>query len=275
MVEFKKPPYRWLFMRAVAQATPEVLESLRDNAWKRYESSVARKYGFSAWILLGVERPPLSLRRRADVERLEPAEQKQPTEESLSFEEALTVWVERFNLNINDRLFSWETIETLEWWSIDDSVREGLQWAMFPYGVHDGLNLQVREVLFKTYEGWYPEEQYWSEFEPLITKRFKEYLAAYRKKVTAALVDAGKRPVPVKRRRGTRPNGGSASPTLHFEWLALFQCRGLSFGEIADCYPLEFRGEPKGRDDSTVSKAIRETARLVGLKLRSERRTRK
>src|SRR5262249_48949925 len=100
---------------------------------------------------------------------------------------------------------------------------------------------------------------------------FKEYLADYRRKMIVAMKDAGIKPVPVKRVRGSRPDDGSQSTNLHFEWLALFQCKGLSFGMIADRYPLKRNGKLTGRDDSTVSKAVREAAKLAGLTLRRDR----
>jgi hypothetical protein len=258
--EFKRLNFRQPFMKAVARATPEVLEAFRDDVWKLYESSIAQANNFNAWTLL----VPVGN---------EPLDQARLEAESQSLLAALEKWVETFNLDIG-AAFNWEAITTLTFWSDDPSARNELHWARFPHPELDAIPGEVRNVEFSCPAGWHPLEEYWREFEARIIREFKQYLADYRPSIIEAMRESGKKPVPVKRQRGGRPStsdGSSGKRDLHFEWLALYQCRQWSYGKIAGWYiPDEYGEKAVGAD--AIRKAVQQAAKLVGLTLRPSKR---
>lgn len=98
----------------------------------------------------------------------------------------------------------------------------------------------------------------WNPF--LETKaRFLGRVNAYVQAMEAAALQAGGKRVSPKRTRD-----GAAD--RHFEWLVRYQVRGETFARIARDLPTATRERP----DSTVSKAVHQTATLLQITLRTE-----
>lgn len=255
MLEFEEKDYVCHFMRTVAKVkvTRRVLEVYRDKLWTVVEASTARKYGLSAWTLIVPGQ---------GFKRVEAADRALLLSESEGFLGLASEWIKEFHLNFEEgprTIFEWEAIETLDDWSDDPSKLDALRWYMDPYASRDPLPLKNWEVVFRLYGGWRAISESWKHFQTRAIKKYSEWLTReYRPRIEKAMIELGHTPIQRKR-------GRSGPQDLHFQWLALYQCNGMSFEAIIKEY-----SPPRGKqlDESTIRKAVQNTAKLVGLRLR-------
>jgi hypothetical protein len=95
---------------------------------------------------------------------------------------------------------------------------------------------------------WQTKEQIKDEIREAFETEMKRYI----KNLEEVAIDSGYKPTPKKQ-----------DDTSHFQWLVCFQVKGWSYKEIQ-----KHCGQHVGTDKA-VRKAIKETAALIGLTLRT------
>lgn len=99
--------------------------------------------------------------------------------------------------------------------------------------------------------GWDPRMYTWNEFEKKLDAAFEKYKKLYRARTENFMRENGY--VEGKEKRNLE----------HFDWLVRYQIQGWGIGEIADYYS----ANGKIITEDTISKALRNTANLVGFQL--------
>ncbi|MFL6352271.1 MAG: hypothetical protein ACJ74Z_10530 [Bryobacteraceae bacterium] len=126
-------------------------------------------------------------------------------------------------------------LQTLHHWVEHSSSLLFVRWSLPAYVLHQ-VGFGFSDA------GWISGS--WSDFEKHIRKRFEAELTKYRLHFKGS-----------DEKRNLR----------HFNWLALYQCAGLSHRKIADKYA----GQTSAAiSEDTVSKGIAAAAALIGLTLR-------
>jgi hypothetical protein len=104
-------------------------------------------------------------------------------------------------------------------------------------------------------DGWWFEFESWKEFEKRVEMEFRRRLRSYWKLAEGAVRGFGYLPTKRKRTRS------ADSPQIHYEWLALRVCGGLTYHGVADLY-----GSLVLADDA-VRKAVERTAKSIDFSL--------
>lgn len=104
---------------------------------------------------------------------------------------------------------------------------------------------------------WNPTEETWAEFNAKVDQMISNYKRAYKKRTDEYLKKHHYK-AKIKREE------------LHYKWLVEYHIRGKSCGDISIEYSLKAdkRTSKIGYHESTILKAIKQTASLVGLTLR-------
>jgi hypothetical protein len=224
--------YRRQFLHSIRKTTPEVLEALRDDVFPGYTSAALFRV---ASVKLEFLKTPLG-------------SPKPSPDEIAAFKRRLEAWVCRFSLS--DQWLLEVALMTLERWKNASAELAALNWAGLPFRPPP-LPPEGREFDFHD-DGWHLEDESSSEFASRVMAAFKQQLVTYKDAI----------------RESMRELGLSLPPEIrqpeHYDWLVLYQVRGLSPAQIADLMSTD----KKTLTDSTVFKAVSKTAELVGLRLR-------
>lgn len=172
-------------------------------------------------------------------------------EYSLSFEsvaDLLLLAMETSRRSKNER--GWSTFKSTLGVVLSPEVTAALEWrtleAVDPELVE---RLRIEDPIA---EPWNPVLERWSDWK----KRKVQGLDGYRQAVEAAFHEAG-----AERRKTKR------KASEHFECLVRYQVREETFGDIGEA--LDKRQVEAGEDsEARVRKAVQETAKLIGLRLR-------
>lgn len=283
-----------LFIQAVENVAPEAMDALRDGGpldccrrlvleWERALLDASawgdyiRRYGPRGF--LAVARDPsvcdpalyLALLGWEDVRRASAEDGIYP--DLVPLRDALLAWSERFNLR--EAWLLDVALDNLRLWSKHPRTARFLSVAAWSF---DSRRWQFptedeRRVVVAAGDGitvtveWNPLKESWEDLKRKLRKlrgllgsREREVEDHFRR-VLESLEQRGYIKPPVKRNR-------SGSPLLHFEWLAMYQVKGMDYEEIAQAYT---DADPSGERAITtdaVRKAVEETAKLVGLQLR-------
>jgi hypothetical protein len=108
---------------------------------------------------------------------------------------------------------------------------------------------------------WVAEWESWSAYRADVRAAFDAALRTY----WAALIEKAENEGLKKAPRKHAPRQ-TRNPELHFEWLVRFQVLGWTHQQIAQHYERTF--DTTKRYSSTVNRALRKTANLIGLTLR-------
>src|SRR5581483_9464538 len=92
------------------------------------------------------------------------------------------------------------------------------------------------------------EMETWSAFRRRVTADFNKQLETYRQRILGAATARGWEPSPIRDQK-------------HYDWLALYQCRGRSPKEIAQAFEVDER-------HNTIFKMVKQKAALIELTLR-------
>ena len=128
----------------------------------------------------------------------------------------------------------------------------------------DNAEFTPEEIRF-TFEhpGWHPIFIRWADAEKSITAAFQAELSKYRARLLALAEGRGLEPSPRKYRDKKR------GINQHFEWTARYQCLEETYDAIAG--ELSIPGDDESVvSGETVGKAVRATAKRIGLTLRVE-----
>ncbi len=160
------------------------------------------------------------------------------------FWESLRAWGHRWNL-VADWCLQRALLTLREWtWWPEDANQD--DWGHM--GILTLLAIAPQECcLVFGHWGWHPELTTWSAAEREIREDFEAYLATYREGMERLARERGLVPAPAKR------------TAEHYEWLVLYQVKGLSYYQIA---------QRACRERQTVTDGVKSTAALIGLPLR-------
>jgi hypothetical protein len=192
-------------------------------------------------------------------------------EHNVNISEPLKAWLRRWHLPCppeDDRwCFEWAMQTMHEWeimheWHVDPRNIRGYRWAPpeGSPGIIDPeqafrfeLTAPIPGRAVRPLDGWNPEYERKANAARRISGAFSQALKAYIDKLDRAARERGNQRTPTKRERA------------HFEWLVRFQVKGESFADIAAGLP--------HITSKAVERAVRRTAKLVGIPLRPLKRT--
>jgi hypothetical protein len=155
---------------------------------------------------------------------------------------AIRGWAGLFNLS--DEWCMEVALNTLKMWTQCPSQARLLRWSL-PGNVSTVKGAALRFEFSD--EGWRSEA--WSQFEARILKRTKQLLRDYRKQIGG--------------------DGPEKRDLRHLDWLALYQCKGQTYSQIANRVS---KATADNIGEDTVRKAVHGTASLIGLTLRAGKR---
>jgi hypothetical protein len=177
--------------------------------------------------------------------------------------------IDDIELGKNGSLFSFDkwfpfvfspTYENLSQIKIIQSEDEAFDFEQilmcYEHDVNSAYNGEKDNVLgFYSGSGWDPRQDTWTEFEGMLDEAFKKYKKLYRKRTEDFMLKNG------------YIEGQEKRNIEHFQWLVRYQIQGWSIKEIADKYS----SLDKIVSEDVVNKALHNTAKLVGLKLRKRK----
>lgn len=225
---------RLVFLSRIERVAPDVLTTLRDGVLPQ----------FSSWRVAGAE-PWYFMAACARWPSLHAMPQSEPL---AAFTAALEAWAARWRLT--------------DEWLKDDALSTLRTWHEFPQTLtykplhfhSTGWGGAVLELDMPPCLPFEPTMETWDAF----AARVEEWTRQNRQSAQRLAKDHGLEAGPEKRGK---------DPALHFEWLVRYQCQGWTHERIATEY--EAPSSPDGlRARSTVTKALKETAKLIGLTLR-------
>jgi hypothetical protein len=162
--------------------------------------------------------------------------------------DTLDGWARQWHLT--DDWLMQDALHTMDWWVRAPQSTARLQWHP------DGWGSMVHEPEPLTLS-WQPTLIRWDEFE----RHAREAMSRYRAEVDAWARERGLERAPEK----NAPRR-SRDPGAHFEWLIRYQVQGWTHAKIAQHYARAY--DAAKRSSPTVSRALHETAALIGLTLR-------
>jgi hypothetical protein len=234
---------RLLFLSRIKATAPEVLESLRDAVLPAYTyRHDGEPLSWGTLRGIGDRIQSLPPERQADALALWGAPDPRP------LVNAMRAWAARYKLADD--------------WLMDDALHTVLMWAGTPQLIAslnfhpDGWGCAIPEprplVLM-----WEPTMLTWAEFE----RQAQYEMQQYRAHVEEWAAGLGLKPSPEK--NAPRRTGDAG---LHFEWLVRYQVQGWTHQQIATHYRRSYATDRRKSDP--VSRALRDTAALIGLTLR-------
>jgi hypothetical protein len=262
---------RVAFLNAVRLHAPEVLKELSDYPFELYKSIGAPlvqwwqiKYGrcheaysaeVSARRLRGTQRRVLFRKRR---DPSQPVEAFTPGERVAELRESLLEWATAWRLEPEWCLE--HALRTMYDWNQSPHDLEELMWQQGGGGWVAPTKEDERRFVFE-HPGWEPTYDHRKKIKEEITLAFKNRLEEYLDSIEALVSERGF----VKTK--------SKNEREHFEWLACFQVKVMSYEEIRDAFrPTADSGQQTYLSDDTkaVRKAVNELARFIGLPLRDD-----
>jgi hypothetical protein len=224
---------RWQFIEAVRQVVPAFLEELRDEVYPEYarRANANSDYWEMGW-------------------KLETWQLL--SDQSNEFTPILMAWARKFNVQREERILE-GALQTLSYWHKFPEQRAALDcWGFRPWIAVDGL-LSADEQRFDfSDDGWDPTAVSSAAWREVVYQRFDDAVKAYEGRQRKLVEDRGGLRVTFK-----------FSPD-HFQWLALYQCHNDSLDAI-------LQRTAHAADRTTISKGIRNAARLAGIAVRPER----
>jgi hypothetical protein len=134
---------------------------------------------------------------------------------------------------------------------------DALAWCPVSYFFDLSAIMDRYGFTFSYDDPWFPSDEPWSAYAGRVRQEFESALEGYRVCVEK-IIDAEGEQIP----------RGSRSPE-HFEWLALYQVKGMTYADIWRRFPLrDPRGAPGTSRASVVEKACKRLASVIGLTLR-------
>jgi len=233
--EVERAEARGQVLAVIERVAPEVLRALRDEVLPSYAARAHLSLPSTPIVLL-----PAGLRA------------------------ALEAWANRLGFKAQDWLLE-QALQTLEvWHRCPFLLEEPLEWAVYPGASYWApVSPQERRLVFQD-PGWNPAEETWAAAEKRIRQAFEQHLKAYRERIERRARERGfKRPAEKRARSGPED--------LHFEWLVRHQVQGWTCERIAE----EYGGADQAVSPVAIDRAIRETARLIGLRITPHRKGRK
>jgi hypothetical protein len=226
---FEQNDARNLFLIAIQEVAPEVLQWLRDQVLPLYN--------------LKPLDPKLCHVSLEDAKLFLPDE----------LWRELQAWAEKFNLR-EDWLLE-QAIDTLAVWRVCPALtQEPIEWGV--YGRGGGYMLpethEDRRLKFEC-AGWSPTIERRDKARARIMAEFEAHLGAYLERLGQVAEQARFRQASEKRKRF------GDDELTHFKWLVSYQVRGHSHREIAEKYGVDVRA---------ISNGIKSAAALAGIKLR-------
>ena len=177
------------------------------------------------------------------------------------------------NIALRRSLLDWARVWHLEAeWCLQHALTTMLHWHHFPPELKKlewqqggggwvvSTNEEERRFLFK-HEGWEPTYAYRRTIKQEIRRAFNQHLDEYLDRIESLAQERGYVKTKTKNERE------------HFEWLACFQVKGMSYSEIKDTFrPQTISTEKTYLSDDTkaIRKAINDVAKYIGLHLRKE-----
>jgi hypothetical protein len=248
--DFREKVPQWQFLLAVAEASPKVLESLRDGAVPIYRQlcdDLTNANDLALDTARGiVYQPNPALLANLDLLSQHPS--------ACKLKETIEEWGAAHNLS--EQWILDIALQTIASWD-DRFNRNPLRWGRRC----DADQLaNPREAVsrfeFQIEENWWPHKVSARAFKARMIAQLNESIDAFLDHSVGDLERRGWRPMPDVRLEN------------QFTWLALFQVETLSPRQIADRVPYRVL-------ENTIMKAIPQTASLIGLTLRPSKKGRK
>ncbi|MFI5168080.1 MAG: hypothetical protein ACHQQS_15845 [Thermoanaerobaculales bacterium] len=227
------------FLERIATQAPDVLEGLRKSVLPLYQEAATKERG---------PRPHLSppgVALRGYWKQIDAA--KYPLTHKLVT--ALEAWADGHELR-DDWLLRIALHTVASWLAASWAGHEPpVGFESPPFGAH-----WFRTIPFTfRYPAWNPTHDPWPAYNEALRKALDRAIHAYRDRSEAE-----------PRKRGLRPAPEKREIDRHLDWLVKFQVEGKSYNKIAK--------DPGAPDVRTVQRAVTDTARLVGLTLRTKRK---
>lgn len=171
---------------------------------------------------------------------------------------ALLLWAKAWRLEPEWCLE--HALRTLWEWHNFSSQREKLMWQQGGGGWVVPTNEEERRFTFE-HSGWEPTYDFRKTIKQKIQEEFTQQLEEYLDRIETLVKERGY----VKTKQKNEPE--------HFEWLACFQVKGMSYGEIKKSFKPQPGTEEKvyvSDDTKFIRKAVRDLARFIELPLRKD-----
>lgn len=262
---------RVAFLNAVRLHIPNVLRELSGYPFELYKS-IGAPYVHWWQIKYGGRRETydaeVSTRRsRATQQRLvfrkrrdpsQPLEAFTPGERVAELRESLLGWASTWHLGPEWCLE--HALSTMYDWTQAPGNLEELMWQQGGGSWMVPTKAEERRFVFE-HPGWEPTHEFRKKIKEEIIRAFNERLEEYLDSIEAMVSERGF----VKTKRKNERE--------HFEWLACFQVKGMSYEEIKESFR---SGADAGSrtylsdDTKVIRKAVNELARFIGLPLRDD-----
>lgn len=261
----QKQHYRRLFFGVTARTVPVVIEELRRNVLPSYLAANQKCNG-------DIDRNSI-LRPFVGGCEIRAALAKHPDAEveGRDLLRCLDSWATRWHL-ANPWVLN-AAKDTLKSWARGEVVppKLGTVFQFAFYETRYDRSELLAEVTIQ--DSWQFLQESWTSFEVRCTDAVAAALAEYRARIERLAQERGY--VKAVRKRSGVSRTESNFSEAHFEWLALFQCKGLSVQELSNMEALRPNAMDADRlkdPEQTIRKAIRRTAILIGLELRGRRK---
>jgi hypothetical protein len=151
-------------------------------------------------------------------------------------------------------------LRTMWEWNNFPPQREKLMWQQGGGGWVVPTREEERQFTFE-HPGWEPTYDFRKSIKQEIQEAFNRQLEAYLDRIETLVKDRGF----VKTKRKNEPE--------HFEWLACFQVKRMSYGEIKDSFKQQANQSKKvyvSDDTKVIRKAVGDLAKFIELPLRED-----
>jgi hypothetical protein len=177
------------------------------------------------------------------------------------------------NISLRRSLLDWARVWHLEEeWCLQHALTTMLDWHHFPLDLKNlkwqqgggswmvPLTENERRFVFE-HPGWEPTYDYRKSIKQEIIQMFNQHLNVYLDRMESLVRERGY----IKTKSKNEPE--------HFEWLACFQVKGMSYAEIKDKFKPQASSQMKiylSDDTKAIRKAINDVAKYIGLQLRND-----
>jgi hypothetical protein len=177
------------------------------------------------------------------------------------------------NISLRRSLFEWSVVWHLEEeWCLEHALTTMWHWHHYQPDLENLIwqqgggswmvptNESERRFMFE-HPGWEPTYDYRKTIKQEILMAFNQHLDEYLDRMESLVEERGY----VKSKRKNERE--------HFEWLACFQVKGMSYAEIKDKFKSQTNSKEKtylSDDTKAIRKAINDLAKYIGLQLRED-----
>jgi hypothetical protein len=239
--------YRKIFLEAVRQEVPSVLEGLQKEVFPIYQSIVQPEgYTLARATDLATLGTSVAAPRRALVVPLVAAEYLHRYSD---LNEALAKWKRTYHLDVPWMIE--KALLTLHYWKTD-RAREALKWSpVWPIRemLLTGAEAAMAEFVPLIKQAWEPEEETLDQYFRRLDNEYAKAKAAYRTRIIGLCQQKGWR---ITHKR---------DDDEHFTWLARFQCGEEPLEKLAKCH---------GKEKTACWRGIQGAAKLIALPLRDK-----